>query len=81
MIQIRNVPEEFHRKVKARAALAGLSMSEFIMRELDKVLKKPTRAEVLAQIRALGPIEDGPSGAELIREGREEREAELDRDR
>ena len=81
MIQIRNVPEEFHRRVKARAALAGLSMSEFIMRELEKVLGKPTRAEVLEQIRQLKPIQRGPSGAELIRQIRQEREDELDRSR
>jgi len=36
MIQIRNVPDELHRDLKKRAALAGMSMSDYIKRELDR---------------------------------------------
>lgn len=52
MIQIRCVPPEFHRRLKARAAMEGVSMSEYILREVGKSLQKPARAEVLARIRA-----------------------------
>ncbi len=38
MVQIRNVPSELHRKLKARAAIEGLSMSDFVLREIRKAL-------------------------------------------
>jgi len=47
MVQIRNVPAEFHRRLKARAALEGMSMSDYILREIGKALERPTRGEVL----------------------------------
>jgi plasmid stability protein len=52
MVQVRNVPSELHRRLKARAAIEGLSMSEFVMRELRKALDRPTRQEVLDRLRA-----------------------------
>ena len=52
MVQIRNVPAEFHRRLKARAAMEGMSMSDYIMREVRKALERPTRAEVLARLQA-----------------------------
>jgi antitoxin FitA len=52
MVQVRNVPPELHRRLKARAAIEGLSMSEFVMRELRKALDRPTRQEVLERLRA-----------------------------
>lgn len=71
MIQIRNVPSELHRRVKARAALAGMSMSEYILRELRKALDRPTRNELLERIAALPPLELDPTPAEIIREERD----------
>jgi plasmid stability protein len=47
MVQIRNVPSEFHRRLKARAAIEGMSMSDYILREVGKALDHPTRHEVL----------------------------------
>ena len=47
MVQIRNVPSEFHRRLKARAAMEGMSMSDYILREVGKALERPTRREVL----------------------------------
>jgi len=52
MVQIRNVPEEFHRRLKARAALEGMSMSDYILREIGKALERPTRGEVLERLRS-----------------------------
>ena len=49
MVQIRNVPAEFHRRLKARAALEGLSMSDYILREVGKSLDVPTRDSKLCQ--------------------------------
>ena len=73
MIQIRNVPDGIHRQIKARAALAGMSMSQFILRELRQSLERPTRAELLGRLAALPPIELDPPAAQLIREERERR--------
>jgi plasmid stability protein len=52
MVQIRNVPTEFHRRLKARAAIEGMSMSDYILREIGKALEQPTRQEVLDRLRA-----------------------------
>lgn len=71
MIQIRNVPGDLHRRIKARAALAGMSMSQYILRELELSLERPTRAEVLERIAALPAVEVEPTAATLLREDRE----------
>ena len=52
MVQIRNVPTELHRRLKARAAIEGMSMSDYAMRELRKALDRPTRLEILDRLRA-----------------------------
>jgi len=52
MIQIRSVPEEFHRRLKARAAMEGVSMSAFVLREVRKALDRPTRQDILDRLRA-----------------------------
>ena len=70
MIQIRNVPDEVHRRLKSRAALAGLSMSDYVLREIEQVLSRPTRVEVFARIAELPPIELDPPTAEVLREER-----------
>ena len=70
MIQIRNVPDEVHRRLKSRAALAGLSMSDYVLREIEQVLSRPTRVEVFARIAELPPIELDPPSAEMLREER-----------
>lgn len=72
MIQIRNVPDQIHRRIKARAALAGMSMSEYILREIERSLERPTRSELLERIRALPPVELDPAPAAFVREDRDE---------
>jgi plasmid stability protein len=52
MVQIRNVPPELHRRLKARAAIEGLSMSDYVLREVRKALDRPTRQEVLERLQA-----------------------------
>jgi len=51
MIQIRNVPDQLHRDLKKRAALAGMSMSDYIKRELDRKSRKSTIKEIAARSR------------------------------
>ena len=71
MLQIRNVPDALHRKLKARAALAGMSMSEYALRELGKALERPTRAELPARLAALPSPDLEPPPAEVIRQERD----------
>jgi hypothetical protein len=72
VIQIRSVPEEIHRQVVERAAREGLTISEFLLREIRRALAKPPRAELLARLAAY-PKTDGVEGqaAELVREARD----------
>jgi plasmid stability protein len=51
MIQIRNVPDDLHRDLKKRAALAGMSMSDYIKRELDRKSRKSTIKEIVERSR------------------------------
>jgi len=51
MVQIRNVPDDVHRRLKARAALEGRSLSEFALAELRRSLERPTRSELLARLQ------------------------------
>lgn len=52
MIQVRNVPDELHRTLKSRAAAAGLSLSDYIKRDLEASAARPTFEEVDARVRA-----------------------------
>lgn len=73
MLQIRNVPDRLHRQLKARAAHLGMSMSEYVLREIERLLEKPTREELLARIAQLPPIELDLPLSEILREQRESR--------
>lgn len=67
MIQIRNVPEKTHRRLKARAALEGMSMSDYILRELRRLAEKPTLEELRARIAEQPKVELRESAAEAVR--------------
>jgi len=67
MIQIRNVPEETHRRLKARAALEGMSMSDYILRELRRLAEKPTLEELRARIAEQPKVELRESAAQAVR--------------
>lgn len=73
MIQIRNVPADFHRRLKARAAMEGMSMSDYVLREVGKALEQPTRDEVLARLRARPVRKLSRSAADVLRAEREGR--------
>ncbi|MDO5628969.1 MAG: antitoxin [Mobilicoccus sp.] len=71
-IQVRNVPEELSRSLKAKAALEGRSLSEYLLGELERIAGRPSRAELLARIAARGPV-DLPPAEEVLAEQRAER--------
>jgi plasmid stability protein len=65
-LQVREVPDGVHRILKARAALAGLSLSEFVLQELTRVANRPSREELYERLRRRSPVELDVSPAELI---------------
>lgn len=71
MIQIRNVPVEIHRALKARAALAGKSMSELILEELQAMLALPSEQELRERLEQAEPFAMKKSSAGLIRRERD----------
>jgi len=73
MLQIRNLPLELHRRLKARAAIEGLSMSDFVLREIRRALERPTRQEVLQRLRSQPLRKLRHSAAEVIRVERDSR--------
>jgi plasmid stability protein len=73
MIQIRNVPEDLHRSLKARAARQGLSLSDSLLREIKAVAARPTLEELLAAIRAQGPTRPAEDPASAVRAERDAR--------
>lgn len=73
MIQVRNVPDELHRELKVRAAKAGMSMSDYILRELRLVAERPTRDELLERIRGRAPVDLVESVADAVRAERDGR--------
>jgi plasmid stability protein len=56
MIQLRHVPEDLHRKLKARAALEGLSLSDYLLREARRIAERPTPAELKERIARRTPV-------------------------
>ena len=73
MVQIRNMPDDVHRTLKSRAALAGLSLSDYLLRHMREVASRPTREEMMARLRALPPVLVSETPADAIRAEREER--------
>ena len=71
MIQIRDVPEQVHRTLKARAAREGMSLSDFIKKELEHSAERPTMREWLESTRQAKPISTKRSAAQIIRELRD----------
>jgi plasmid stability protein len=74
VIQIRDVPDDVHRTLKARAAEQGRSLSELLREQLINYAKQPSMAEFLARIDALPPVDVDESPADIIRAGRAERD-------
>jgi antitoxin FitA len=73
MIQIRRVPDALHRKVKARAALAGMTLSDYLLGEIERIAALPTRDEMLARLHARKRVTLRTPAAEVIRRERESR--------
>ncbi len=72
-VQIREMSEETHRKLKSRAAAEGLSMSEYLKRLIERDLKRPNWDAIKARMSEMGPIELSETPTEAIRRERDSR--------
>lgn len=62
LVQVRDVPDDVHRTLKARAAIAGVSLSEYVRSMLARSASRPTPAEMRDRIEARGRVAlDEPS--------------------
>lgn len=73
MIQIRNVPDELHRRLKARAAMAGMSLSDYLLNEIRRVADRPTLEELRAHLERRPAVTPATSPAEAVRAERDSR--------
>ena len=71
MVQIRNVPEALHRKLKVRAADAGQTLSDYLLAELERLAARPTRDEMLTQLHGRKRVTLKTPAAVVVREERE----------
>jgi antitoxin FitA len=71
MIQIRHVPDAVHRKIKARAADAGQTLSDYLLAEIERIAALPTRDEMLARLHARSPVRLRTPAAQIIRKERD----------
>jgi plasmid stability protein len=73
MIQLRHVPDDLHRKLKARAAMEGLSLSDYLLREVRAIAERPTVAELQARLLRRAPIKPRETPAKAVRAERDAR--------
>lgn len=73
MIQIRNVPDALHRRLKSRAALAGMSLSDYLLSEIRHVAERPTIDELRARLESRSAMTLSVDSAEAVRAERDGR--------
>jgi plasmid stability protein len=73
MIQLRNVPDGLHRSLKARAAMSGMSLSDYLIAEIREIAERPTLLELRDRLRTRKAVKVQIDTARLVREEREAR--------
>jgi len=73
MIQLRNVPDTLHRTLKARAAMAGMSLSDYLLAEIKEIAERPTLAELRERLHKRKPVAVQLDTARLAQEERNTR--------
>ncbi len=73
MIQLRNVPDALHRTLKVRAAMAGVSLSDYLLAEIRQVAERPTLSELRERLHRREPVAAPLSAAQAVRAEREAR--------
>ncbi len=72
-VQIRNVPSDLHRQLKARAAVEGMSLSDFLLREARRAVERPTLEEMKQRLALRKQVRPRPAPAAVVRAEREGR--------
>lgn len=73
MIQIRNVPDALHRRLKSRAALAGMSLSDYLLQQIREVAERPTVEELRARLARRQTVMLSVDTADAVRAERDSR--------
>ena len=73
MIQLRNVPDALHRTLKARAAMSGMSLSDYLLGEIKEIVARPTLSELRERLHAREPLSVEIDTARMVREERQAR--------
>ncbi|HVR71835.1 MAG TPA: hypothetical protein VMT87_13420 [Vicinamibacteria bacterium] len=73
MIQLRNVPDALHRRLKMRAAAAGMSLSDYLIAEVRRSAEAPTAEELHERLARRTPVDARPAPAEAVRAERDSR--------
>jgi plasmid stability protein len=73
MIQVRNVPDTVHRTLKVRAAMAGMSLSDFLLSEIRQLAERPTIGELRERLQRRESVNLKISAARAVREERDGR--------
>lgn len=73
MIQLRHVPDALHRQLKARAALSGLPLSDYLIREVRKIAEQPTPEEMRERLRHRDTFSGKISPTDILRAERDSR--------
>jgi antitoxin FitA len=73
MIQLRNVPDALHRSLKARAAMSGRSLSDYLLAEIKEIAERPSLAELRERLHRRRAVAAEIDTARMVREEREAR--------
>jgi len=73
MIQIRNVPDSLHRRLKSRAALAGMSLSDYLLQQVRDVAERPTIDELRERLARRSAVTLSVDTADAVRAERDSR--------
>ncbi len=73
MIQLRHVPDDLHRRLKARAAMSGLPLSDYLIREVRKIAELPSAVEMAERLQQRAPYRGKMRPTEIVREERDSR--------
>jgi plasmid stability protein len=71
MIQIRHVPDAVHRRIKIRAAQSGMTLSDYLLAEIERAAALPTRDEMLARLHGRSRVKLRTPAATIIRKERQ----------
>jgi len=77
IIQVKNVPTAMHRELRRRAQQEGTTIRDYVIKLIERDQRRPSKRDWLERVAELEPVSVSQPAAEVIREGREERDREL----